>query len=288
MPEKSKKNYLLLLTIVLLFITAFVFYFDFKSEKRDFTFAMLDVGQGDSLFIESPTGTQVLVDGGPPKKILSQLARVMSHFDRSIDMIIITNPDLDHIGGFLDVLDVYKVGVVVHSGTYNDSTTYEKLKMRIKEEGAKELVARRGMIFDLGEATKIEVLFPDRDVSEWLPNDGSIVAKLSYRDFSVMLTGDATLETEKIILKNETADTLDSDILKVGHHGSHTSTSYNFLKAVSPEYALISVGENNRYGHPHEEVLYDLDTLGVRVFRTDLLGNIIFTCDKIEGCMINK
>src|SRR3989338_9107847 len=120
-----KKYSLSLFTLTLLFVVIFISYLDWQNSHRGLTFAMLDIGQGDALFIESPTGTQILIDGGPPRKILSQLARVMSPFDRQIDAIIITNPDQDHIGGFLDVLEVYKVDRVFEPGTYNDSKTYQ-------------------------------------------------------------------------------------------------------------------------------------------------------------------
>ena len=111
-----KKYYLLFFTFLLLVANFFVFYIDWQNSHRGLTFAMLDVGQGDALFIESPTGTQILIDGGPPKKILNQLSRVMSPFDRRIDAILITNPDSDHISGFLDVLKTYKVGEMFEPG----------------------------------------------------------------------------------------------------------------------------------------------------------------------------
>ncbi|MDP2788630.1 MAG: ComEC/Rec2 family competence protein [bacterium] len=283
------KNYgLFWFTVLLFLLTGFVFYLDFQGSHRVLTFAMLDIGQGDALFIESPTGTQILVDGGPPRKVLSQLARVMPPFDRSIDAIIITNPDQDHIGGFLDVLKVYKVGQVFEAGTFNDSKTYQNLKNEIKNKNIPDTLARRGMRLDLGGGAGIDILFPDRDVSDWTTNDGSIVARLSYGETSIMLTGDATAETEKIILAENSATQLASMVLKVGHHGSKTSSSLLFVEAVSPEYALISDGKNNKYGHPHQEVLDVLTSIGAEIFRTDLNGTIIFKCDIILPCAIKK
>src|SRR3989344_997214 len=136
MPKLNEKYYktynLLVLVLLLLMATIFLFYQDYKSSKQLLTFAMLDVGQGDALFIESPTGAQILIDGGPPRKILSQLARVMSPFDKSIDAVVITNPDQDHIGGLLDVLKVYSVDKVFEPGTMNDSKTFQNLKTEIK------------------------------------------------------------------------------------------------------------------------------------------------------------
>ena len=240
---------------------------------------MLDVGQGDALFIESPTGTQILFDAGPPRSVLGPLSRVMSPFDRSIDAVVITNPDADHIGGAVEILNNYKVGAIFEPGTLNSSTVYQNLKKEIKNENIPHLLARRGMHLDLGGGAVIDILFPDRDVSLWTTNDGSIVAKLSYGETSVMLTGDSTTKTEEIILKNNLPTSLESDILKVGHHGSRTSTSSNFVKALSPNYALISDGKGNSYGHPHPEVLNTLEKMGSQVLRTDLLGTIIMKSD---------
>src|SRR3989344_2432267 len=121
MSPKRTGYGLLLLVFILLFINFYFFHLDLKNSKRGFTFAMLDVDQGDALFIESPTGTQILFDGGPARKILGPLSRLMSPFDRSIDAVVITNPDADHIGGFLDVLKKYKIGTVFEPGTLNSS-----------------------------------------------------------------------------------------------------------------------------------------------------------------------
>src|SRR3989338_1624236 len=196
----AKKYRLLLFTLSLFVISIFLFYLDFRRSNHDLTFAALNIGQGDALFIESPTGTQILFDAGPPRKILSELRRVMSPFDRSIDAIVITNPDQDHIGGFTDILKAYKVGLVLEPGTYNDSRTYQNLKEEIKNKKIPNILARRGMRLNLGGGAVIDILFPDRDVSLWTTNDGSVVARLSYGETSIMLTGDSTTETEKLIL----------------------------------------------------------------------------------------
>ena len=283
-----KKYWLAFFALLLLIINIFVFYLNWRDSHRGFTFAMLDIGQGDALFIESPTGTQILVDGGPPRKILSQLSRLMSPLDRHIDAFIITNPDQDHIAGFLDVLKVYKVGRIFEPGTFNDSKIYQNLKDEMKKNNIADILAKKGMRLDIGGEAVIDVLFPDRDVSYWATNDGSIVAKLSYGNTSIMLTGDATAKTEKIILEENSVAQLKSSVLKVGHHGSRTSTSPEFVKAVSPIYAFISDGKDNKYGHPHQETLGTLSSFGAKVFRTDLLGTVIVKCAKMNICAINK
>ena len=279
MIQNQKKKSLLILVAILAVVNAFLLNLDFQNSNRGLTFAMLDVDQGDALFIESPSGMQILVDGGPPGKILGQLSRVMSPFDHSIDSIIITNPDLDHIGGFADVLERYKVDQVFESGTFNDSKAYQNLKQAIKDKNIQNILARRGMKIDMGGGAFIDILFPNQDVSTWDSNDGSIVMKLSYGKTSIMLTGDATMKTEKIILKENLEAALQSDILKVGHHGSRTSSLEAFVKAVAPSFALISAGKDNQYGHPHPEILDILVSSEAKIYRTDLLGTIIMKSD---------
>src|SRR3990167_6704814 len=156
--DKVKINFLLVIVLILLVSDSFLFYLDFKNSRRGFVFAMLDIGQGDALFIESPTGTQVLIDAGPPRKILGQLSRVMSPFDRKIDAIVITNPDQDHIGGFLDVLKVYKVGAVLEPGTFTDSKTYQNLRTEIENKKIPDILARRGMRLNMGGGAVIDIL----------------------------------------------------------------------------------------------------------------------------------
>jgi competence protein ComEC len=274
-----KKYWLIVFIVVLLGGTLYLFYLDFQNRNRGLTFAMFNIGQGDGLFVESPTGTQVLIDAGPPRKILSQLTHVMSPFDRKIDAVIITNPDEDHIGGFMDVFKNYKVSEVFEPGTFNDSKIYKNVENEISKRNISKILAKKGMRLDLGGGAFIDFLFPNQDVSNWDTNDGSIVAKLTYGDMSILLAGDSTAKTEKIILEDTPPELLASTILKVGHHGSRTSTSLDFTSVVAPAYALISNGEDNKYGHPHQETLNTLTELGVKVFQTDLLGTIIMKSD---------
>ncbi|MEX2052217.1 MAG: MBL fold metallo-hydrolase [Candidatus Paceibacterota bacterium] len=277
-----KKYSLPLFTLLLATSVIFIFYLDFRSSERMLTVAMLDIGQGDAIFIESPTGVQVLIDAGPPRKILGELSRMMPFFDRSLDAFIATHPDQDHTGGFGDVLKDYKVGLFLESGGISDSKVYQNLKGEIKNKNIPSVLARRGMLLHLGGGAVIEIIFPDRDVSLWETNDGSIVARLVYGETTVLLTGDSSLESEKVILANSSVPALRSDVLKVGHHGSRTSSSYNLVKTVLPKYALISSGKDNSYGHPHQEVLELLDSFGVEILRTDRLGTIIMKSDGVQ------
>jgi competence protein ComEC len=279
MPTNGKRYYLFFVAVLLFLFDVFLLSEDLRDKNGLLTFAVLDVGQGDAIFIESPTGTQVMFDAGPPHKILGPIAKVMSPFDRSLDAVFITNPDADHIGGLLDLLKSYEVGVILESGTINESKIFENLKTEIKNKDIPNILAKKSMRILIGGDAVIEILFPDRDVSSSTTNDGSIVARLSYGDFSVMLMGDGTSETEKLILRGNGPEDLHSLFLKVGHHGSRSSSSLSFLDVVSPSYALISAGKDNKYGHPHKDVLSLLEEKEIKIFRTDIVGSIIVESD---------
>lgn len=274
-----KKYGLFTVFLVLLVLTISIFYQDYKHSEQELTFAMFDVGQGDALFLESPSGVQILIDGGPPRKILGHLRQIMHPLDREIDALVITNPDQDHIGGLLDVLKTYKVGAVFEPGTFKDSAAYKNLKTIVEDKNIENIFARRGMRLNLGQGAILDILFPDRDVSDWTTNDGSVVARLSHGNLSIMLTGDSTSETERVVMEGNSTEEIKSTILKVGHHGSRTSTSPNFVEAVSPMFALISNGKDNSYGHPHKETLETLTASGVEILRTDTSGTLVLKSD---------
>lgn len=252
-----------------------------RAQSKFLTVAFLDVGQGDSIYIESPAGLQVLIDAGAGGRVLQELDKVMPPLDRSLDAVVATHPDADHIGGLVDVLGHYELGAYIESGVPDGTQTARALRRMIGEQNIPVYIAKRGMALDLGGGAYLEILFPDRDVSN-LPssktNDGSIVARLVYGQSEVMLTGDAPQYVEEHLLKYG-AESVRSDILKVGHHGSKTSTSERFLVEVSPDVAIISVGANNRYGHPAQVVLDALQKAAVPVVRTDEEGTIVFVSD---------
>ncbi len=273
------KKHKWLIGILLIFLNIFVWLHLLQaSETSTLTVAMLDIGQGDAIYIEAPNGRQMMIDGGPDKTTIRRLGEVMPFGDKSIDVLLITNPDKDHMAGFADVIEGYEVGLVVEPGTITDTKIYQTIEEEIAAHHIPNVIARRGMKIMLDEKAGVyfEILFPDRDVSTWTTNDGSVIGKLVYGKSSMMFTGDASKLTESIVLSENTPENLKSDILKVGHHGSRTSTSLGFVQAVAPMYAAISDGKNNKYGHPHQETLDTLNQSGVQVFRTDMLGTIIF------------
>lgn len=240
--------------------------------------AFLDVGQGDAIFMQSPSGRQLLIDTGRNQEVLRGLGEVMSFSDREIDYVLATHPDADHIGGLSDVLDRFKVAHVIRTANESDSSLWEEAEKKIEAEGAVVTIARRGQRFDLGDGVFLDILFPDVDVSEYESNTASIVARLVYGETSFMLTGDSPKSIEEYLVLVE-GEYLESDVLKVGHHGSRTSTSELFLVEVSPSYAVISAGKDNSYGHPHLEVTDALFNAGIETFNTADQGHIIFWSD---------
>lgn len=241
--------------VLLAVVTALIWFAVFQEDRRGvLTVSFLDVGQGDSIFIDAPSGRQVLIDGGPDRSVLRGLGKLMPWYDRSIDVVIATHPDADHISGLVDVLARYSTLYVLHPGVEKNTGPAESMLVSVAKEGANEVYARRGQIVDLGEGAYIEILFPDRDVSDVETNTASIVARLVYRNTAFMLTGDAPQAIENYLVELD-AEALESNVLKAGHHGSKTSSSELFVGFVGPEYVVFSRGCDNSYGHPHAEVV---------------------------------
>ncbi|MEK7150287.1 MAG: ComEC/Rec2 family competence protein [Patescibacteria group bacterium] len=240
--------------------------------------SFLDIGQGDAIFIEAPNGNQVLIDGGSNKAVLKELGKVMPFYDRTIEAVIATHPDKDHIGGLIEVLKNYRTDFVMEPGVSSDTGAFQELEKTIKEKNLPKILARRGMSLSLGEGVYLNILFPDRDNEDWETNTASIVTKLTYGDTSFLLTGDSPIAIEKYLSMID-GKNLKSDVLKAGHHGSRTSTSESFASLVSPEYAVISAGKDNRYGHPHKEVLDILEKIKATILKTYELGTISFSSD---------
>jgi competence protein ComEC len=238
----------------------------------------LDIGQGDAILIESPSKGRVLIDGGRNRQVLSELGGILPFGDKRIDVVIATHPDSDHIGGLPEIISRFDVGVFLEPGVTADESINTELHTTLEARGIEVVEAKRGMVVNFGDGARLTILFPSQDVSWWPNNDASIVSKLSYGEHSFLLTGDAVLRTENIIL-NLGPEILDVDILQVGHHGSRTSTSLSFAEATSPLYAVISAGRDNSYGHPHTEVLQNLASVGATILGTYELGTIQFETD---------
>ncbi len=236
--------------------------------------SFLNIGQGDSILVVSPTGGKMIIDGGSSRKILSELGKALHFYERDIDIVVGTHPDKDHIGGLFHLMDSYKTGVFIDPGSHSATDFDELLRKKAGDLKIPYVIGKAGMRIDLGGGANFYVLYPDRDVSKVKEtNETSIVGVLIYGGKRFLFTGDAPKDVEDYLtFKN--SGILRADVLKVGHHGSKTSTSPVFLSAVKPAVAVISVGEGNQYHHPNEEVLNLMQKLKIPLFRTDKNGRI--------------
>jgi len=235
-----------------------------------------DVGQGEAIFIETPQSHQILIDGGPDSTILEKLSKEMPFWDRSIDLIILTHPEADHLAGLIEVLKRYRVENILWTGVVRDTAEYREWLRLIKKERAKIVLAKSGQTITTSPGLVVmEVLYPFENLKGEIlknSNNTSIIAKLIFSKNYFLFTGDVYKSVERKLV--DRGWDLDSDILKIAHHGSKTSSAEEFIKAISPETAIISVGKDNTYGHPHQEVLETLEKYGIKVLRTDLNGDI--------------
>jgi competence protein ComEC len=242
-------------------------------------FYALDVGQGDSLFLVSPGGKQVLIDGGRDNTTLRELNKVMPFSDRTIDMLILSHPNLDHIAAFPDVLRRYKVGSVMMTGVRYDLGYYEEMLSIMRQKQIPIVLPDPHKDLDFGDGLVLDIIGPttnmfDEEVEYEESNNTSIVFRALYKDQSILFTGDMEEEQERDILASG-AD-IDATVLKVGHHGSNTSTSTGWLLATTPDIAVISAGRNNSYGHPKPSIIERLRRFGATPQVTAWEGRISF------------
>jgi len=245
---------------------------------RDYAEAyFFDVGQGDSIYIRTVEGNDVLIDGGPDSAVVSKLGRVMPYSDRKIELMIATHPHADHIAGLVEVLKRFKVEKVLVSELIYPTETYKRFLELLAENQSEIIRPKLGQRIFLDSQTVLDILYPVSGKFAKLPgdvNDASAVVRLSFGETNVLLTGDAGREIESFLMLNNLP--LNSEILKVGHHGSKHSSENSFIKTVAPEYAVIQAGKDNNYGHPHEEVLRTLEENNLEILRNDQLGDIRF------------
>lgn len=278
MIERVRKNLLLALVIVVILLNALVWgrVLSTAGEPR-LTVSFLNVGQGDAIFIEAPNGNQMLIDAGKNGQVMRALSEHMSFFDRYIDVLLVTHPDADHLGGMLDVLSRYGSGAALVSGARSELSLDERFRRELEERGIPKRVVSEGVIVDLGGGVVFEIVAPPRaaDTSTMEPNDASIVGKLSYGRTAFLLTGDAPKSVEKY-LSFHYGKRLSSQVLKAGHHGSNTSTGDLFLSVIDPEYTIISAGIPNDYGHPDPRTIARILESGSKIRHTVKRDGVTF------------
>lgn len=290
----SKK--IILSIIVLISLIGFIFYreqqgFIKTTESSALQVVFMDIGQGDATLITFPNGQKMVVDCARDAIVLAALGRNMSWFDRQIDYLVVTHPDADHYGGCIDVLKQYDVKhIYVNGFDKKESKFLEEFYRAVADEQIQgalvEIVSTTDRL--MVASTTVQFLYPDHSIAndphvpgvrEVESNNTSIIIKVAYAGHSILLTGDMEQPLEDYLVKKNPLD-LASDILKIGHHGSQSSSGNNFLEVVKPKFCTVSVGKNNRYGHPSPRVLKRLTRSGCEILRTDLVGDIMFTVNQ--------
>jgi len=283
MNKRQIYNIVLLIILILSVVILLYFANDYVgkvkgvSEQQESTaeIIFLDVGQGDAILIQEGW-TQILIDGGNGQEIMNRLGEFMPMGDRKIELMVATHPDEDHMGGLIKVLSFYEVGEILESGIACDKDLCKKWEELIAADNISVVDVELGREIKLGDDVDITVLYPFEEITDEEyknTNDASLVLKAVVEDRKYLLTGDTEGKVEQELVASNLD--LSADVLKVSHHGSKNATSAEFLLAVSPKQAVISVGENS-YGHPTEEVLNRLSNMNIEIFRTDEDGSVRF------------
>jgi len=248
-----------------------------KYTENKYELHFIDVGQGDAILITTP-GKTILVDAGDRN---SNTGRYLLEKEiEGIDIVIATHPHADHIGGLIEIFETFDVSEVIDPGVSHTTITYDDYINAIEENDILLTVGKKGMERNLGEDSYLKILHPPDPIPDYTSsylNNISIVAKVTFDEVSVLLTGDIEKEAESDLLSDP--GDLPANILKVAHHGSASSSTMDFLQEVEPEISIIMCGEDNQYGHPHDETLNRLEEVGTEIYRTDIHGHII-----VESC----
>ena len=257
--------------------------------------SFLDVGQGDSALVQLPGGKSVLIDGGPSGAGPKVIDAIRGAGVNRIDLLIGSHPHEDHIGGLMDVLKAVPVTEALDPAYVHGTALQRNYLQLLKTKGVKTTRARAGQRYDLGPNAGLEILAPEDPLIKGTQadaNNNSIVARLVYGKTAFLFTGDMEEAERQRLLQNTVPDALRANVLKVAHHGSHNGTDPELLKAVAPEYAVISLARGNDYGHPHREALEQLRSAGIPVLRTDERGTVAFTSDgervKLLGAPVQR
>jgi len=275
-----KKHTTVMIVVFVVVITVTLSLYSRSRIASRVSVVFLDVGQGDAMLITSPLGRQVLIDGGASSQVLSGLRSQMSLFDKDIDMVIATHADQDHVGGLVDVIRNYDVQTVGYNGLDAGGVAFREFARTVDEFQVPVQTLRAGSRIRIDRELYLEVLFPYEGYIHDDANEHSLVMRLVYGDTSLLLTGDVGVEVEQALV-DIYGNHLQSDVLKLGHHGSKTSSSSVFLDIVDPEYAVVSASCDNRFGHPHGEVTDRVRARDIEIYETCREGDVVFESDGV-------
>lgn len=281
---KFYKRYLPILTVLILFISSFIGCANSKTtninngtnNENIMKVSYIDVGQGDSILIQV-NGKNLLIDAGPNDSTDKLISYLNKQNIKKLDFIVATHPHEDHIGAMDTVIKKYNIGEFYAPKKMTTTKTFENMVNALKSKNIKINTAAAGVSLDLGKNVKCEMIAPNSTNYGDDLNNYSAVVKITYGNSKFLFTGDAEKVSEKEIL-NKNYD-ISCDVLKLGHHGSSSSSSKAFLDKASPKIAIISCGKNNDYGHPHKETLAEMKKRNIQVYRTDVDGTITLISD---------
>jgi len=281
--KKILQNPISFLLFLLLIITSFSLFFnDFHQEDASILQVhYIDVGQGDSILIQTPESRNILIDGGEKSQGNFLKGYLKKQGVKHLHMVIGTHPHADHIGGLEFILENFSTDLIILPPVTHTSKTFEDLIDTIERENIPLSATPSSDSYLFEDNLTLEFLGPHRDFQDQL-NNWSVVLKLTYVDHSFLFSGDIESAAEAALLQDYSQDTLSADVLKVAHHGSYTSSSVPFLKAVTPRISVISSGKENPYGHPHKETVERLFNFSPLLYRTDLQGTILLKSNGIE------
>lgn len=293
MTRKKQKEAIWFTVIIVLMLSLFAGFSAGGGSKIDchgkLQVHFIDVGQGDSIYVCTPRGDNLLIDSGDNKAASKVIGYLKARGVKKLDIAIATHPDTDHIGAMDDVVNTFEVKSFYMPEVKSESQNYKNLLNALEKKKLKAIPLYALDSFDLSNGKGdcfFDIYSPVKGKHYPDTNSYSIVGRLRYKDTCFMLTGDATRENEEDMI--DTGFKLDSNVLKLGHHGSKTSSSLEFLTYVNPDIAVVSAGKNNKYSHPHKETLENLEQLGVPYVSTADEGDIVFISDGKKVSLIKN
>lgn len=269
------KKTLLILSVLLFLLGSIFVYQNITYNDNKLHVVICDVGQGDAIFIRTPQGSDILIDGGPDDSVLTCLGKHMPFWDKTLELMILTHPDADHVTGLIDVIKRYKSIRFYTSRVEGKTDVYKQFLKTLQRVDIKQNYLWQGDKFTFTDGLTIETLWPTHEWEGLTTNSFSIAQILNYKDFKVLLTGD--LDVEQMSQFSDLAG--DINFLKVPHHGSRFGLTAEILDILNPKLAVISVGAKNKYGHPTPFILDLLKSKNIKTLRTDENGDIEIVSD---------